>query len=50
MKYQKWNIGAPREEGVAALREAGYPYLMALVLAARGIASPETAALFQRKD
>ena len=34
MKYQKWNIGAPLEEDVAALREAGYPYLMALVLAA----------------
>ena len=30
MKYQKWNIGAPLEEDVAALREAGYPYLMAL--------------------
>ena len=50
MKYQKWNIGAPREADMAALREAGYPYLMALVLAARGAASPETAALFQRKD
>ena len=50
MKYQKWNIGAPREEDVALLREAGYPYLMALVLAARGIASPETAAEFLDRD
>ena len=46
MKYQKWNIGVPREGAVAALREAGYPYLMALVLAARGVASPERAAEF----
>ena len=50
MKYQKWNIGAPREEDVAALREAGYPYLMAVVLAVRGIASPETAAEFLDRD
>ena len=50
MKYQKWNIGAPQEEDVAALREAGYPYLMALVLAARGVASPETAAEFLDRD
>ncbi len=50
MKYQKWNIGAPLEEDVAALREAGYPYLMALVLAARGVASPETAAEFLDRD
>ena len=50
MKYQKWNIGAPREADMAALREAGYPYLMALVLAARGAASPETAAEFLDRD
>ena len=50
MKYEKWNIGAPREEDVAALREAGYPGLMALVLAARGIVSPETAAEFLDRD
>ena len=50
MKYQKWNIGVPREGAVAALREAGYPYLMALVLAARGVASPERAAEFLDRD
>ena len=50
MKYQKWNIGVPREGAVAALREAGYPYLMAVVLAVRGIASPETAAEFLDRD
>jgi len=50
VKYQKWNIGAPREEDVVALREAGYPYLLALVLAARGTASPETAAELLDRD
>ena len=50
MKYQKWNIGAPQEAGVAALREAGYPYLLSLVLASRGIASPERAAEFLDRD
>ena len=50
MKYKKWNIGVPKEETIAQLQEAGYPYLMALVLAARGIASPETAAEFLDRD
>ena len=43
VKYKKWNIGAPEDRDVATLREAGYPYLLALVLAARGIAFPERA-------
>ena len=50
MKYKKWNIGAPGEEDVALLREAGYPGLMALVLAARGVTSPEKAAEFLDRD
>ncbi len=50
LKYKRWNIGAPKEEDVALLREAGYPYLMALVLAARGVISPETAAEFLDRD
>ena len=50
MKYKKWNIGVPGEGEVTLLREAGYPYLMALVLAARGIASPEKAAEFLDRD
>ncbi|WP_295764946.1 single-stranded-DNA-specific exonuclease RecJ [uncultured Oscillibacter sp.] len=50
MRYRKWNIGAPADADVALLREAGYPYLMALVLAARGIGSPERAAEFLDRD
>jgi len=50
VKYKKWNIGAPGEEDVALLREAGYPGLMALVLAARGVTSPEKAAEFLDRD
>jgi single-stranded-DNA-specific exonuclease len=46
MKYKKWNIGVPAEEEVFRLRAAGYSYLMALVLASRGIVSPEAAADF----
>ena len=37
MKYQKWNISTPAEQDVARLREAGYPYLLSTVMAARGI-------------
>ena len=43
MKYQKWNIGTPAEQDVALLREAGYPYLLSTVLAARGVSSAEAA-------
>ena len=50
VKYKKWNIAAPAEEDVAHLREAGYPYLLALVLAARGVTSPEGAAEFLDRD
>ena len=44
MKFQKWNIGAPDEQDIALLRGAGYPYLLSVVLAARGVHSPEAAA------
>ena len=44
MKFKRWNIGAPPEETVARLREAGYPYLLSTVLASRGIQTPEEAA------
>lgn len=44
MKYQKWNIASPAEEDVQGLRESGYPYLLSLVLSARGIRRPEDAA------
>ena len=37
MKFKKWNIGTPAEQDVALLRSAGYPYLLSMVLASRGI-------------
>ena len=35
MKYQKWHIGTAAEGDTALLREAGYPGLLATVLASR---------------
>ena len=46
MKYEQWN-SAPRDEaGEAALRASGVSPLAALVLAGRGVRSPEQAAAF----
>ena len=50
MKFKKWNIGIPAEQDVALLRSAGYSYLLATVLAARGITTPEAAAEFLERD
>ncbi|WP_298018004.1 single-stranded-DNA-specific exonuclease RecJ [uncultured Dysosmobacter sp.] len=50
MKFEKWNIGDPREQDVALLRSAGYPYLLSIVLAARGIATAEAAAEFLEQE
>ena len=44
MKFKRWNIAAADQENMAALREAGYPYLLSLVLSSRGVGSPEEAA------
>ena len=44
VKYQKWQIGTASEQDTALLREAGYPSLLATVLAARGITTAEAAA------
>jgi len=50
VKFEKWNIGDPREQDVALLRSAGYPYLLSIVLAARGIATAEAAAEFLEQE
>ena len=50
MKYQKWNISTPAEQDVARLREAGYPYLLSTVMAARGITTAEEAAEFLDRE
>ena len=50
MKFKNWKIGAPRDADVALLRSAGYPYLLSTVLAARGVADPESAAEFLDRE
>ena len=50
MKFQKWNIGAPADQDVALLRSAGYPYLLSIVLASRGITTAEAAAEFLDRE
>lgn len=50
MKYDKWHILQGDPEGAAALEEAGIPALAALVLSARGYATPEEARGFLRRD
>ncbi len=50
VKFQKWNIGTPREQDVALLQSAGYPYLLSTVLSARGISTPEAAAEFLDRE
>lgn len=43
MRFEKWNIGTAPDEAVALLQDAQYPRLLSLVLASRGIVSPEQA-------
>ena len=50
MKFRKWNLHTPAEQDVARLREAGYPYLLSTVLAARGITTAEAAADFLDRE
>ena len=50
MKFKKWNLHSPAEQDVARLREAGYPYLLSTVLAARGITTAEGAAEFLDRE
>ena len=50
MKFEKWNIGTPKQQDIDLLVSAGYPYLLSTVLAARNIATPELAAEFLERD
>ena len=43
MKYRQWQVAPPCPEGQAALERAGYPPLLAGLLAVRGITAPEEA-------
>ena len=44
MKYERWHIREANDAAVEALMDAGYPYLVSTVLAARGVTTPEQAA------
>ena len=50
MKYEKWKIGKPAQQTVDLLREAGYPYLLSTVLAARGVATGDEAQEYLKQD
>ncbi len=50
MKYTRWICGAAPEEEVQRLTDAGYPYLVACVLASRGMGSLEDASQFLSRE
>jgi single-stranded-DNA-specific exonuclease len=50
VKFEKWNIGEPKQQDVELLRSAGYSYLLSAVLAARGITTAEAAADFLDRE
>ena len=43
LKYGVWNVGAPAQNAVNALVDAGFMPLTAMILAARGFEKPEKA-------
>lgn len=51
MKYEHWQIPAAPEDAIKTLMDAGYPYLVSSVLAARGVTTSEQAAeALERED
>ena len=50
MKYARWLGGGYDREAARQLMDAGYPYLVSAVLAARGVAAPEEAAALLERD
>ena len=46
LKYGIWNVAKPEPEPVNALLEGGYPPLVAMILAARGIRNPRQAHIY----
>lgn len=50
MKYARWTGGDYDEPAARSLREAGYPALLAALLSARGVSSPEEAALLLERE
>ncbi len=50
MKYARWTAVPGSEETVEQLMDAGYPYLISTVLASRGVADVEQAAVFLERE
>ena len=50
MRYARWNGGEYDQAAAQRLREAGYPALLAAVLAARGVSAPEETAPFLERE
>ena len=50
MKYETWNVSQPRMDAVNALVGGGYAPLAAMILASRGLNSPETANAYLNCD
>ena len=50
MRYARWNGGEYDQAAAQRLREAGYPALLAAVLAARGVSVPEETAPFLERE
>lgn len=50
MKFQNWKIRPVDDQAVCALMEAGYPYLVAITLAPRGVRTAAEAENLLRRD
>ena len=50
MKFKRWNIGTAAQGDMAVLCGAGYPYLLSLVMASRGVSTPEEAAVYLERE
>ena len=50
LKFEKWTIGSPNPDAEKKLRDAGYPGLLARVLAVREIETPEEAENLLRRE
>ena len=46
LKYQRWIYGHCDRQAVEQMTDAGYPYLVSSVLAARGVETVEEANVF----
>ena len=50
MKFQRWNIASAPDGAAQELMRDGYPYLLSLVLASRGVSSSQEAAEFLDRE